>query len=327
MSHHLSFDVEDHYNRKEWDQTWVYYEPFCNVTKVDNEIELVVTYQDVISIVPLNYIDFTHLTILPCMKLHSLMERTCLKSVGEIDAHHINRNQGWWSSLPLSHGVIWCYVSSFPPSSYPVLALRGAPARYPIIENHRHIQRYLKWSPVLLDQANKIIIELLPKGPFVGIHLRNGLDWVSTHHWLLVIAAALLYGERKKVCSNSTVRKSYSFLICIKWTQCVRTVDSYLHVYHVCDEGVSLTLKVLAQFIMTGTWLAPCLTMCSLPDQALVVRLDCGSEDVDIYVPWACISRSCAWICVVDECLEQISYDCEKLAARTRSRRGKARQD
>jgi peptide-O-fucosyltransferase len=77
----------------------------------------------------------------------------------------------------LKYFIYFCH--RFPASSYPVLALKGAPARYPVTENNRHIQRYLKWSPNLLEQADKLINQSLPKGPFIGIHLRNGLDWVS----------------------------------------------------------------------------------------------------------------------------------------------------
>lgn len=68
----------------------------------------------------------------------------------------------------------------FPPSSHPVLAFRGAPASFPVEEQNRQAHAFLKWSDKINKEVDEYIQNTLPKGPFVGIHLRNGIDWVKT---------------------------------------------------------------------------------------------------------------------------------------------------
>ena len=60
-----------------------------------------------------------------------------------------------------------------------MLAMRGAPAGFPILAQHRHLQRYLVFSDKIEDEANKYISENFPNEKFIGIHLRNGPDWVN----------------------------------------------------------------------------------------------------------------------------------------------------
>lgn len=76
-----------------------------------------------------------------------------------------------------------CFVdhlpeSRYPPETYPVLAMRGAPASYPMARSNRHLQRYLVYSDRILDEALKYIEDHFPNERYVGIHLRNGPDWV-----------------------------------------------------------------------------------------------------------------------------------------------------
>ncbi|KAK3599884.1 hypothetical protein CHS0354_022457 [Potamilus streckersoni] len=70
------------------------------------------------------------------------------------------------------------WKKEFPPEKYPVLALKGAPAAFPVQEENRDLQRYLQWSDTIKGEAEKYINQNFPNQTFVGIHLRNGLDWV-----------------------------------------------------------------------------------------------------------------------------------------------------
>ncbi|KAG7177838.1 GDP-fucose protein O-fucosyltransferase 1-like [Homarus americanus] len=60
---------------------------------------------------------------------------------------------------------------------WPVLAFTGAPATFPVQESNRHLHKYLIWSDSIVEKAQQFIATL-PRGPFIGIHLRNGIDWV-----------------------------------------------------------------------------------------------------------------------------------------------------
>jgi peptide-O-fucosyltransferase len=72
--------------------------------------------------------------------------------------------------------VLW--NEKYKPDKWPVLAFTGAPASFPVQEENVHLQKYLKWSDAIDRKANEFINRLLPKGSFIGIHLRNGIDWV-----------------------------------------------------------------------------------------------------------------------------------------------------
>ena len=67
----------------------------------------------------------------------------------------------------------------FPPSKHPVLAFRGAPAAYPMLRQHKSLQRLLQWSEWIEKEANNYIDKDLRPGKFVGIHLRNEEAWVG----------------------------------------------------------------------------------------------------------------------------------------------------
>lgn len=90
------------------------------------------------------------------------------------------------------------WLKIFPAGEFPVIALRGAPASFPVKARDRDNQRYMVWSDDIIKQVNEFLtetfgnfnsqfIELLEKSlyfhnfldneKFIGIHLRNGIDW------------------------------------------------------------------------------------------------------------------------------------------------------
>jgi len=73
------------------------------------------------------------------------------------------------------------YYCRYPPSIYPVLAMRGAPASFPVQPQHRQLQQHLVFSRRIENEAQKYIDEHFAGKKFVSIHLRNGADWVSCH--------------------------------------------------------------------------------------------------------------------------------------------------
>jgi len=66
----------------------------------------------------------------------------------------------------------------YPAATWPVLAFTGAPGSFPVQFENKHLQKCLIWNNDMLNKAKAFIKEKLPKGAFVGIHLRNGIDWV-----------------------------------------------------------------------------------------------------------------------------------------------------
>lgn len=73
--------------------------------------------------------------------------------------------------------VLW--NRKYTAEDYPVLAFTGAPASFPVQSENRLLHKYLKWSSNIETQAKDFIKNSLPKGAFIGIHLRNGIDWVK----------------------------------------------------------------------------------------------------------------------------------------------------
>jgi len=66
---------------------------------------------------------------------------------------------------------------TYPPSIYPVIAFTGAPASFPVQESHVDLQKYMAWNDDWVKRSENWVNKNLPKGTWLGIHLRNGEDW------------------------------------------------------------------------------------------------------------------------------------------------------
>ena len=66
------------------------------------------------------------------------------------------------------------------PEVYPVLAFVGPPAPFPVTAHNAKLHRYIQWSDQYNIKAEELIMEnFYDLRPFIAIHLRNGVDFVS----------------------------------------------------------------------------------------------------------------------------------------------------
>ncbi|KAJ8936363.1 hypothetical protein NQ318_007130 [Aromia moschata] len=76
------------------------------------------------------------------------------------------------------HNIAQQWKDRYPPVKWPVLAFTGAPASFPVQLENRELQKYLEWSDKIEEESDDFIKSNMPNGAFIGIHLRNGIDWV-----------------------------------------------------------------------------------------------------------------------------------------------------
>jgi len=83
------------------------------------------------------------------------------------------------------------------------LAFTGAPAAFPVARQDVDLQQYLQWSSYIEDLADGFIRDNIPRQPFLGIHLRNDLDWVKLscyyyyYYYYAFSALMLLVGRQE----------------------------------------------------------------------------------------------------------------------------------
>ena len=58
------------------------------------------------------------------------------------------------------------------------ILIPGAPATFPIQEENRVLHKYLVWSDHYEQMAVEFMRQYLYGGAYLGLHLRNGIDWV-----------------------------------------------------------------------------------------------------------------------------------------------------
>ncbi|XP_013774815.1 GDP-fucose protein O-fucosyltransferase 1-like, partial [Limulus polyphemus] len=79
------------------------------------------------------------------------------------DVHHHQMSKKW--------------NEKYPPEKFLVIAFTGAPASFPVQIENRELHKYLEWSETVNAAANTFVKSVMPKGSYVAIHLRNGIDW------------------------------------------------------------------------------------------------------------------------------------------------------
>ncbi len=72
------------------------------------------------------------------------------------------------------------FYFSYPSDQHYVMAFTGAPASFPVMERDIELHQYLQWSDYIDSEAEAYLTYEGIERPYVGLHLRNGVDWVGT---------------------------------------------------------------------------------------------------------------------------------------------------
>lgn len=78
----------------------------------------------------------------------------------------------------IHRGMDKLWNDKYDSEKWKVIAFTGAPAAFPVQPENLHLHKYLQWSDGIDKKADVFIKKILPKGAFIGIHLRNGIDWI-----------------------------------------------------------------------------------------------------------------------------------------------------
>ncbi|XP_049816687.1 GDP-fucose protein O-fucosyltransferase 1 [Schistocerca nitens] len=117
------------------------------------------------------------------------------------------------------HDMANSWNTKFPPKKWPVMAFMGAPASFPIQKENRELHQYLFWNERVLNKAKRFIKNVLPRGGFIGIHLRNGVDWgnackhVKHSPKLFAAPQCLGYNNERGVATNEMCMPSTETVI------------------------------------------------------------------------------------------------------------------
>ena len=74
------------------------------------------------------------------------------------------------------------YNYRYPATLHPVLAFKGAPASFPVKRQDRQLHQYVRWSERMEAQAEDYIKDTIGGSPYIGVHLRMGVDWVRSNY-------------------------------------------------------------------------------------------------------------------------------------------------
>ncbi|XP_015186059.1 PREDICTED: GDP-fucose protein O-fucosyltransferase 1 [Polistes dominula] len=94
------------------------------------------------------------------------------------------------------------WKQKYPSKVWPILAFTGAPASFPVQFENTKLHKCLEWNESIQEKAKSFVKNNLPKGAYIGIHLRNGIDWVRACEYTSMtpnlFAAAQCLGYRNE---------------------------------------------------------------------------------------------------------------------------------
>ncbi|XP_013394637.1 GDP-fucose protein O-fucosyltransferase 1 isoform X2 [Lingula anatina] len=117
-----------------------------------------------------------------CWQAPSVKDKKCGMKQGNPfgpfwDGLNVDFDDYVFYDLTYEESYIDKWKSMYPPDKYPVMAFKGAPARFPVAQRHVKLHKYFQWSEAIEKEAQDYISKTFQGDSFIGIHLRNNVDW------------------------------------------------------------------------------------------------------------------------------------------------------